>query len=663
MKFRFSLLIFIILQLTISCDALRNDEVPQISNVPAANAINAPTNDFYLDSLLQMAATAPQDTNLIQLYFDIGAEYYRHHNDFENAKNYYFKANRLSEELNWSQGRFLFVSRYTNILNKEGLADSAIVINLQALELAKNERNEKWITNVTMNLGVCYYIKNWYETSLKYYHEVLPLVEKQDNRYKLAQLYDLMGILYGSLSMYDENLEYAEKAMAIWNEKPDTLQRANALINYAVLLIDLKKFDRAENALMEAQRIANLHNNKSNLIKTYGNLGFIALKKMDLNKADAYYKKELEMLGGGYVESHCLAHLNLSCIELYKGNFKKSEEYVNEALKTALEYEFLEIERECYKNLMQLAITQHDFRRCELYTEKTDSIDKLLTYKETRKNAQEMEAKYETENKELKIKELENEKRLMTELSIAVGVALLLALTAFFFLWRWTAQRKKFAEAHVKQLEQEKQLVATQAVLDGETRERTRLARDLHDGLGGMLTGVRLNLQEMKDGVKLEYADVERFDKALGLLDESVKEMRRVSHHLMPDSLSRFGLKAAVKDFCHSISQNITFNYYGEEIRLDPQLEVMIYRTIHELVNNALKHAGAAQIMVQILQESGRIAFTVEDNGCGFNTNAPTKGSGLQNIKTRIEAYNGTLHIDSKLGVGTEVSGELRVEL
>ena len=397
------------------------------------------TGDVHLDSLLQVAATAPQDTNLIKLYFEIGAEYYRHHDDFENAKTYYFKANRLSEELNWSLGHFQFASKYTNILNKEGLMDSAIVILQQALVLAKKEMNEKWITNTTMNLGVCYYIKSWYETSLKYYHEVLPLIEKQDDRYRLAQLYDLMGILYGSLLMYDESIEYAEKSIEIWNEKPDTLLRANALINFAAVLIDCKAFEQAENCLREAQRIANLHNNKSNLVKTYSNLGYLALKKFELKKAETYYHKEFELLGSSNVESHSLVYLNLSCIEMYWGNFKKSEEYVNEALSLAIEYEFLETEKECYKNLMQLAITQHNFRLSEFYNAKADSVDRLLAYEENRKNAQEMEAKYETEKKQLEIERQQiiiTKQNMQRKLFVGGISACVLILIIFWYMLR-----------------------------------------------------------------------------------------------------------------------------------------------------------------------------------------------------------------------------------
>ena len=263
----------------------------------------------------------------------------------------------------------------------------------------------------------------------------------------------------------------------------------------------------------------------------------------------------------------------------------------------------------------------------------------------------------------------------MIGLSITGGAVLLLALVTSLLLWRWAILKKRTAEQEkrtaeqekllaiqqIKQLEQEKQLVATQSVLDGETRERIRLARDLHDGLGSLLTGAKLRLLEMKQGAKFAYADVDSFDNALDLLDDSVHEMRRIAHHLMPDSLSRFGLKSAVSDYCNNLP-SVRFACYGDESRLESKLEVMIYRSIQELINNALKHAGANNIMVQIIQGFDHIAFTVQDDGCGFDPSVVTQGVGLQNIKMRVASYNGEINIDSKIGEGTEINVEIRIE-
>ena len=166
----------------------------------------------------------------------------------------------------------------------------------------------------------------------------------------------------------------------------------------------------------------------------------------------------------------------------------------------------------------------------------------------------------------------------------------------------------------------------------------------------------------LEKAVRLEFTEVQQFDQTIGLLDRSVQEMRRVAHHLMPDALMRFGLQPAINDFCLSLPRPVQFDYYGEGTRLNPQIEVMIYSTILELVNNALKHAAAENIIVQIVQDADRIAFDVQDDGCGFDPSLSAAGMGLQNVRTRVAAFNGILHIDSRPDEGTEIHVELKVE-
>jgi signal transduction histidine kinase/DNA-binding CsgD family transcriptional regulator len=310
-----------------------------------------------------------------------------------------------------------------------------------------------------------------------------------------------------------------------------------------------------------------------------------------------------------------------------------------------------------------------DSKNAIAYLKRYQAIKDSLHNQQTEKAIHDLKIGYETEKKEMRISSLEGEKQLIMWLNLAGGTALLLTLSAFFFLWRWTVQKKRLAEQKgllaeqkIKQLEQEKQLIATQAVLDGEIQERTRLARDLHDGLGSILAAAKYNLADIKKASIPGTADAERFDKAISLLDESMREMRRVAHHLMPESLSSYGLKQSIADFCNSLSC-VKFTYFGDETLFDPKTEVMLYHIMHELVSNALKHSRASHILVQIIRDTHSIALTVQDDGCGFDPSAETKGMGLTNIRTRVAAYNGSLLLDSKPeelleGIRTVAAGE-----
>lgn len=270
-----------------------------------------------------------------------------------------------------------------------------------------------------------------------------------------------------------------------------------------------------------------------------------------------------------------------------------------------------------------------------------------------------MEVKYETDKKEYRIASLENEKRLSIILIIA-GVTVFLFLFLFLYMRaKNQKQKKELAEQKIVQLEQEKKLIATQSVLDGETAERTRLARDLHDGLGGMLSVIKLHLYDVKKEMKPEAESEEHFNLALDMLETSTKELRRVAHNLMPESLSSYGLKASLQDFLSSIPQ-AKLHYFGEDVRIDPKLEIVIYRTAHELVNNALKHSDAANINVQIVQQPDCISLTVQDDGKGFDASAVKNGYGLKSIESRITTFNGTMNIFSESGQGTEINVEFK---
>ncbi len=187
----------------------------------------------------------------------------------------------------------------------------------------------------------------------------------------------------------------------------------------------------------------------------------------------------------------------------------------------------------------------------------------------------------------------------------------------------------------------QKALLAAKVALETETKERRILARDLHDGLGGMLSLLRLKI----DG------DVEK-NEVLEILDKTHTELRRVAHHLMPEELLRGGLRQALADFAISVPI-AQFHYFGDDSRLEQTVEIVLYRCAYELVNNAMKHAQAKQIDVQLMQEPSQVTLTVSDDGKGMQGE---EGMGLQNIRERIEPYHGTLSILSSEGQGTEIN-------
>jgi len=171
----------------------------------------------------------------------------------------------------------------------------------------------------------------------------------------------------------------------------------------------------------------------------------------------------------------------------------------------------------------------------------------------------------------------------------------------------------------------------------------------------------------MKNNVVLNNESFKDFNHAVGLLETSIMELRRVAHNMMPEALLNLGLKDALNDFCAELDKidptHILFQSFGQFERIDSGLEINAYRIILELVNNALKHSGAKELVVQMIQEPDRLCFIVHDDGIGFDSKKvfAKGGLGLASVKSRVDLFNGRMEINSNSLKGTEITVEFTI--
>ena len=246
-----------------------------------------------------------------------------------------------------------------------------------------------------------------------------------------------------------------------------------------------------------------------------------------------------------------------------------------------------------------------------------------------------MEVLYETQKKEEQIAALDKERRQHLWL-LWLATALLVAMVIGYWLLLIVQRRKKA-------------LLAAKVALETETKERRILARDLHDGLGGMLSLLRIK--------------TEKGEPVLPLIDSIHTELRRTAHHLMPEELLKGGLVSALNDFATSIP-NAQFQYIKADDVTTPlairrgdegeAIELVLYRCAYELVNNALKHAKASHINIQLMEEVHQVTLTISDDGKGMEE--ATEGMGMQNIRERITPYKGRTDIITANGKGTDIN-------
>jgi signal transduction histidine kinase len=300
---------------------------------------------------------------------------------------------------------------------------------------------------------------------------------------------------------------------------------------------------------------------------------------------------------------------------------------------------------------------------------------------ETSEKVAEVEAQYQNEKKQKEIVQLEKDKQIQS-LSIkqksTLNSFLIASLGALiivgFLIYRNLRNRHQLAkqqdelqQQRIRELEKDRQLVAVDSMLKGQEEERSRLAKDLHDGLGGLLSGVKFSLSNMKDNLIITPDNMAVFERSLDMIDTSIKELRRVAHNMMPEMLTKFGLDEALREYCSTVNATklivVKYQSLGMETRLDKATEIIVYRIVQELLNNILKHAVASEVFVQLIRENNRLNVVVEDNGKGFDTASleNSKGAGWVNIRSRVEYLKGQLDVHSEPGKGTLVNIEFNI--
>jgi signal transduction histidine kinase len=197
------------------------------------------------------------------------------------------------------------------------------------------------------------------------------------------------------------------------------------------------------------------------------------------------------------------------------------------------------------------------------------------------------------------------------------------------------------------------------ATLSGEEMERNRIARELHDGVGGLLSAAKMNLELFeKKTTNIDKADL---NEGIALLQVASSELRKTAHNLMPEILMHEGLPKAIQNYCASLSGKnspiIQVQVLGRQDKLASHFEFSIYRIVQELVHNMVRHSQATEGLVELnYREDGGVDLTIEDNGIGLpenNGNGHKDGLGLRNVKQRIKAIDGHLDIRSTPGMGT----------
>ena len=543
-----------------------------------------------------------------------------------------------------------------------------------ALSYERNGLNAR--QDVLRRFGQMHYGREEFDKAISYYQWALAVVDsmEQSGRYSQKDIDDALSTTYGSIANAYNLQDKAHLAIHYYQLALPIFEKYNWLESQAILYHNIGELYFLMGNMQETERnylmgLQKAEQSKDSLMVAISQKGLLRLYVTQSNYDKAqktadkcysyYYAHRTEE-----VEDYPVVLASMVRMNLMEGheNIVSAKTYAQEALSLADSLRF-ETQSDVYAAAAELAVAERQWQRALGYALQTIRPDSLATgadancyqllaeiYTELgqKEKAREyiqkmhdvmtryatdhyqsglsqMEVLYETRQKEDRIAALDKERGLyFWLLAAAIG---LIALLAVLFIYRHLAHRRQ------------KALLAAKVALETETKERRILARDLHDGLGGMLSLLRLKLEG-------------KSEDSLALLDAIHTELRRTAHHLMPEELLKNGLVSALHDFAISVP-NAQFQAIGD-ICLDKEKELVLYRCAYELVNNTLKHANASKIDIQLMQQDKEVTLTVSDDGKGITDSA--EGMGLQNIRERIEPYKGRLDIVTANGKGTDIN-------
>lgn len=286
-----------------------------------------------------------------------------------------------------------------------------------------------------------------------------------------------------------------------------------------------------------------------------------------------------------------------------------------------------------------------------------------------------LEIAYDTEKKEqallvsnaeLKVS-IEKEEARRNQRNWLIGLSAMLVLLAVVLFRNFNSQKRLRAQEHVlhegevNDLMKRQEINSLDAMMKGQEQERQRVGKDLHDRIGSMLSAVKFQFSALEGRMEdMEAKHLEQYNRVFSLLDETVVEVRRISHDMVRGTLSQFGLVRALEDLRSAVHTpgklNVVLSMFGMEERLEQNLEIAVYRMVQECVSNVMKHAQATELSVQLTRTSAVLNILVEDDGRGFDPAGSSGGLGMANIRERAAAYKGSVNVDSRPGRGTTVS-------
>lgn len=595
---------------------------------------NSDSAYHYIQSAYKKSLALKNDSLIARSLYNLGYYHYLKKNTVE-SKRHLIKALTYSKQSKFHKISALSYNQLGTIAFDENQFEVALSRYLKALEIADRNKIAESKSRVLINLGNLYLRQKDTLKSLIYYNQNISNAEKHELYNELIKGYMNCAVLLSENDL-QKSIQYYNKALVLSQRYKDLYSEFNLHINLSELYLSGKK--------------------PSELVKVYDHLSRAKQLQMQLNDDSLLFYLNFNF--GGYFRKEEQFD---KALEHYKMALQQSKKNVNSDQLLNL-----------YKTISETYFLKGDFKNALLFKNMQYNLsDSIFTEKKNR-DFNEIQTKYEVDKKNLKIQLLTKEKIIEKDrrkwvflVSLLIIIALFSAL--LFFRNRIKTQKiilAKENEIHkqeVIRLEQEKELKRIVGLVEGQDQERNRLAKEMHDGIGGALAGIKLELSQCNSELKSK-----KIDLVITKMSKAFTDLRMISHNLSSNSLKNKDLNKLLMDLKNDYENRSELMveivvFPPDSInQIKETVKHQIYRVVQELLTNVSKHAKAKTVFLNLTMHEDFLNIMVEDNGRGFNSDEPN-GIGLSNIAERLSSIEAVFNIESAIGKGTTVTIDIPI--
>ncbi len=475
-----------------------------------------------------------------------------------------------------------------------------------------------------------------YEDAIELYEGAANYFERTKNQVILPSLYkEFADIFHKKEDLFNEAI-YLNKAIKANEKLEDKDLEIATYLAYVDVYSNMMKLDTAMRAAARLIEITSDEKDTLNLA-----LGNLQMGRINLKREKFYAAIEFLSTGDTLLQQIDASALMLPYYVDLSSSFKAIGEY-----------------EKAHQSLEKHA--QH--QSLQLLADKKKGVDEIAVLYQRQQKEEEIEAL----RREKTEAEIERQRQSTIIYSFFVGVFVI--LLGVYFIIRFyqqqisakeiiTKQNQEINRQKIVELENNLKIETMQSMLAGQEAERERVAKDLHDSLGGLLSTIKLQFESVPTKAPT-VNNLKEFQNASLMLDEACQEVRNISNNMQPGALVKLGLVPAVNDLINRFQDEhypeIDFQHYGlDHQKLDNTIALMVFRIIQELLNNSIKHAKAQEIIIQLTAQEKELIIMVEDDGVGYAIDTVKKGMGTENIASRVNFLKGDLSVHSVKGHGT----------